>query len=321
MHKILAVAVGPSQSPAVQPNVIQNGELGKLRAIIQGMVQGLQTLGHTPGVSFDLDYAEAEPHLLPGLLRTSLKESKPDVIFTIASSARKAAQGVTKSIPIVFTVVSDPIEEKAVKSTACPGTNATGIRTMLRHTAANCLELFKAMVPSLKTVYTLHQPGFPPAVNAMPRLRQTAKRLRIAFLPQLVRTRPHIADRLKALSQAGPAGKPQVGLLVVPDDLVVSEGYNVIQMAHSEGIPTFFPVVEFVNATAHSALGAYGIPGRASGEAAAQYLHKILQGAHPAYLPVKRAGGFEWRINNSIVAKHLSITIPGHILQAADQVF
>ncbi len=321
MHKILAVAVGPGQEPPLRSNVIQHGHLGKLRGVLQGLVQGMQALGHTPGVSFDLDYAEADPHRLPGLLRAAIKESKPHVIFTVASSARRAAQAVTKSIPIVFTVVSDPIEERAVKSTACPGTNATGMRTMLRHTAANCLELFKMMVPSLKTVYALHQPGFAPAVNAMPRIRQTARRLRIAFRPQLVRRRAHVADRLQALSQAGPAGKPQVGLLLVPDDLVVSEGYNVIQMAHSEGIPTFFPVVEFVNATPQSALGAYGNPGPAVGEAAAQYVHKILQGAQPRHLPVKRAGGFEWRINNSIVAGHLNITIPSHVLQAADQVY
>ncbi len=320
MQKILVVAVGPGQSqrPAVQPNVIQNGQLNRLRPIIQGMVQGLQTLGHSPGASFDLHYAEAEPHLLRPLLRTAVQESKPDVIFTVASSALGAARGVTKAIPIVFTVVSDPIEERAVKSTACPGTNATGIRTMLRHTAADSLELFRVTVPSLKKVYALHQPGFPPAVNAMPRLRQTAKRLRIALLPQLVSRRSQIADRLKALSQAGPAGRPQVGLLVVPDDLVVSEGYNVIQLAHSDGIPTFFPTVEFVNATPHSALGAYGIPGLAAGEAAAHYVHKILGGADPRYLPVKRAGGFEWAVNRE-VAERLNITIPAHVLQAADR--
>lgn len=321
MHKILAVAVGPSQKPAVQPNVIQTGHLGNLRSIIQGMVQGLQALGYTPGISFEVDYAEAEPHLLPTLLRGALKESKPDVIYTVGTSARRAAQTVTKAVPIVFTVVSDPIEEKAVKSTGCPGTNATGVRTMLRHTAANCLELFKATVPSLKKVYALHQPGFPPVVNALPRLRQTARRLRVTFLPQLVSRRPQIADRLRALSQAGPPGKPQVGLLVVPDDLVVSEGYNVIQMAHSEGMPTFFPVVEFVTPTPQSALGAFGIPGLASGQAAAHHVYKVLQGASPAHLPVKRAGGFEWRINNTIVAQHLNITIPAHVLQAADQVF
>jgi putative ABC transport system substrate-binding protein len=323
MRKILAVAVGPGQGqrPAVQTNVIQKGQLNSLRPIIQWMVQGLQAFGESPGDAFDLDYAEAEPHQLRPLLRAAVKESKPDVIFTIASSARQAAQAVTRTIPIVFTVVSDPIEERAVKSTACPGTNATGMRTMLRHTAANCLELFRAMVPSLKKVYALHQPGFPPAVHAMPRLRQTAKRLRIAFLPQIVRRRGEIADRLKALSQAGTTGKPQVGLLVVPDDLVVSEGYNVIQLAHSDGIPTFFPVVELVNATPQSALGAYGIPGKDSGQAAAAYVHKVLQGVQPAHLPVKRGGGFEWRINNSLVAKNLNITIPAHALQAADQVF
>ncbi len=319
MQKILAVAVGPAQEPGVQTNVIQGGQLGNLRSIIRGTVQGLQALGHNPGISFDVDYAEAEPHRLLALLRATLKASRPDVIFTVASSARKAAQAATKSIPIVFTVVSDPIEERAVKSTSCPGTNATGVRTMLRHTAANCLELFKASVPSLTKVYALHQPGFPPAVNALPRLRQAARHLRITFTPQLVTRRPQIADRLKALSQAGPPGKPQVGILVVPDDLVVSEGYNVIQMAHSEGIPTFFPVVEYVNATPQSALGAFGIPGLESGKAAAAHVHKILGGADPRYLPVKRAGGFEWALS-SAVAEKLNITIPPHVLRAADRV-
>lgn len=319
MHKILAVAVGPGQKPPVLPNVIQSGQLGKLRAQIQGLVQGLAHLGHQPGVSFDVDYAEAEPSSLTARLRAAMKESKPDVIFTVASSARKAAQAVTRSIPIVFTVVSDPIEERAVKSTACPGTNATGMRTMLRHTAANCLELFKAMVPTLRRVYALHQPGFPPAVNAMPRLRQTAKRLGIQFLPQLVKRRADIANRLAALTQAGPAGKPHVGLLLLPDDLVVSEGYNVIHMAHSKGIPTFFPVVEFVNATPHSALGAYGVPGQVTGEAAAHHVHKILRGAHPRHLPVKRAGTFEWAVNTD-VARKLNIALPAHVLQAADRI-
>ncbi len=57
MHKVLAVAVGPGQKPPVLPNVIQNGQLGRLRAQIQGLVQGLAALGHQPGVSFDVDYA------------------------------------------------------------------------------------------------------------------------------------------------------------------------------------------------------------------------------------------------------------------------
>ena len=101
MHKILAVGVGPGQPPPLLSNVIQRGELGKLRGIIQGMGQGMQALGHSPGASFDLDYAEAEPHLLPGLLRTALKDSKPDVIFTFARAAPLARRGSAHRKPRV----------------------------------------------------------------------------------------------------------------------------------------------------------------------------------------------------------------------------
>ncbi len=153
----------------------------------------------------------------------------------------------------------------------------------------------------------------------MTNLRRAAKRAGVAFAPLVVQKRPHIADRLEGLSQAGPAGKPRVGLLVLPDGLVVSEGLNVIQQAHARGIPTFFPVVEFVSPSPVSALGGNGIPGQASGEAAAGYVHKILRGAQPRHLQVKRAGGFEWAVNKQIAEK-LNITIPAHVLQAADRV-
>ena len=320
MHKILAVAVGPGTTPPVLSNVIQNGHLGTLRVMIQELVKGLKNLGHRDGVDFDIDYVEGDPPNLKGLIRGAMKAAKPDLIFTVASSALQAARAATTSIPIVFAAVSDPIEQKAVKSSCGqPGTNATGIRTMLRHTAPDCLDLFKAMVPSLKQVYALHQPKFPSAVAAYKRLKQAGKRLGVAFAPMLVRTQADIAERLRGLSQAGPTGKPRVGILVPPDDLVVSGGQNLIQIAHSKGIPTFFPVVEFVNTTPHSALGAYGIPSQVSGEAVAYLVHKILKGANPRYLPVKRAGGFEWAVNKA-VAEKLNITIPAHILQAADRV-
>lgn len=326
--KILAVAVKWGQDPGQVSDVIRAGRLREVRPLVQELARGLETLGHRPGDAFDIDYLVAEPERLRGALRSALKAAAPDVIFPISTSAVRAAVGVTRSIPIVFPNISDPIEQGVVRTCGSPRGNVTGVRTTLRHTAPDGLELFKVTVPSLNHVCVLYQPGFHQAQLKRPKKRPPKPlesfklaageaKVRLQLLP--VRRREDIGEALATLSQAGPAGKPRVGVLLHPDELVVSEGLNIIQQAHSKGIPTFFPLVEFVTGEAHSALGAYGVPPQATGRAAAEYVHKVLAGARPGDLPVKRLGGFEWAVNTA-VARALNITIPDHVLKAADRI-
>jgi putative ABC transport system substrate-binding protein len=329
MHKILAVGVKWEQRSRPLANAIGSGRLGEARPLVQGLVQGLQALGHVPGTSFDLDVVEEEPQDLVRGVRAALAASKPDVIFAISNSALRAARAATHTIPIVFPNISDPWDHEEgkgrryIKSVAVPGTNVTGTRTMLRQTAPDCLGLFKATIPSLTRVVLLGRTAdFHPkeaAREMTAHLRRAAQdaRLRLEAVP--FRTRNEIADRLALLSQDGPAGRPRVGVLVLPDDLAISERMTIVQKAHSKGIPTFFPLVEFVNTEPHSALAAYGIPPHVSGRAAAEHVHKVLAGARPGDLPVKRLGGFEWAVNTA-VARALNITIPDHVLKAADRV-
>ncbi len=328
MRKILVVGVKWGQDPGHLSDVIRNGRLHEVRPLAQGLVRGLEALGHRPGEAFDMDYLVDEPPRLRAGIRDALKASKPDTIFPISSSAVRAAAAATAAIPIVFPNISDPIEQGVVRTCGAPRKNATGLRTALRHTAPDCLELFKATVPSLTQVCVLFQPGFhapqvkrlkKPVPKAMKTLELAAgeAKVRLRLLP--VRTRDDVAESLAPLSQAGPAGRPRVGVLVHPDELVVSEGLNIIQQAHSKGIPTFFPLVEFVHGEPHSALGAYGIPPDVTGAAAAGYVHKVFAGARPGDLPVKRLGGFEWAVNTA-VARALNISLPDRVLKAADRV-
>jgi putative ABC transport system substrate-binding protein len=153
----------------------------------------------------------------------------------------------------------------------------------------------------------------------MKALKYVAKRERITFTPVLVQSHKDIATKLSAISQTGPAGKPQVGVLVLPDDLVLSAWRYITEMAEERRLPTFFPITDWVRAGSPSALAGFGVPQHAGGEAAASYMYKVLKGVPAKHLPIKRGGGFEWAVNKT-VAQAIGITFPDSVIKAADSV-
>ena len=316
MHRILAVAV--AQEAAVARGVIGNRHSKEMRPYVAGLISGLQKLGLTPGTDFDIDYATGEPGKLKKVVKDAIDAYKPDAIFAMSTTAVKAAMSASKDIPIIFPSISDPVEDRVAKSCAVPGMNATGVRSMRRQSVHEGLELFKATVPSLRTIYGLHKPSYGPAIRAMKDIKDAAKRARIAFKPVTVRSHKDIAKALEKISQAGAAGSPQVGVMVLPDDLVLSAWRLVAETAQEKKIPAFFPVTDWVR-EGSSAFAGYGVPQHAGGEAAAAYMRKVLNGAAAKHLPIRRAGGFEWAVNRT-VAKALGITLPQHVLHAADRV-
>jgi putative ABC transport system substrate-binding protein len=206
-----------------------------------------------------------------------------------------------------------------VKSCAVPGKNATGVRAMRQQSADECLELFKATVPSLRTVFGLHKPRYGPAIRAMGGLKRAARRARVSFKSVEVRSQKEIADRLSAMSQTGAAGKPELGVLVLPDDLVLSATPQIIKLAEAKRLPTFFPATDWVRPDLPSALAGFGVPQAVCGEAAAPYMHKVLSGVPPRDLPVKRIGGFDWAVSKAAAAA-IGITLPASVIKAADRV-
>jgi putative ABC transport system substrate-binding protein len=321
MQRILAVAVGLGRDRAaeVSRDVIKAGRVQELRPYIAGLIDGLQKLGLKPGEDFEIDYATSEPPALRKTVKDSVGAMKPDAMFAMSTTALKAAMAVSKEIPIVFPSISDPVEDGVVKSTACPGKNATGVQAMRRQTADECLELFKATVPSLRTIVALHKPNYGPATRAMARLKQAAKRARVRFASLPVRSQREIEKKLGAITQKGPAGKPEVGTLILPDDLALSAWRIISELARERRLPTFFPVTDWVRAGSPSALAGFGVPQITCGQATAPYMHKVLKGIPPRDLPVKRIGGFEWAVNKAVAAA-IGITIPENVLKAADRV-
>jgi len=320
MYRILAVAVGQgadTNASAVARAVIGTKHGKEMRPYVAGLVSGLEKRGLKPGTDFEIDYATAEPKALKKLVQAAIAEHKPDAMFAMSTTAVKVAMSVSKDIPIVFPSISDPVEDGVAKSCSVPGLNATGIRSMRRQSAHEGLELFKMMVPSLKTIYGLHKPAYGPATRALTAVRKAAKKAKVAFKPVTVRSHKDIAKALDRIAQSGPAGSPQIGVMVMPDDLVLSAWRQIADAGQQKKLPTFYPVTDWVR-DGSNALAGFGVPQHAGGEQAAAYMRKVLDGVPAKLLPIRRAGGFEWAVNRS-VAKALGLTLPDIVVKAADR--
>ncbi len=321
MQHILAVAVGQGSHAGrtIVRDVIANRHTQEVRPYVAGLIDGLEKLGLRSGQDFEIDYATAEPAKLKALITSTIRERRPDAIFAMSTSALKAAMSVNKDIQIVFPSISDPTDDGVAKTCAAPGKNATGVRSMRRQSAHECIELFKATVPSLRKVYGFHKPAYGPATRALKSLKKSAQAAKVTFTPVAVKSHKDIAAKLDAIKQAGPDGKPQVGVLVLPDDLVLSAWRTITQSAHAKKIPTFFPITDWVKDGSPSALAGYGVPQHTGGEAAAAYMYKILKGVPARDLPIKRCGGFEWAVNKAVAAS-MGISIPDSVVKSADRV-
>jgi putative ABC transport system substrate-binding protein len=321
MYRILAVAVGQgadTNASAVARTVIGTKHSKEMRPYVAGLISGLEKLGLKPGTDFEIDYATGEPKTLKKLVQAAVAEHRPDAMFAMSTTAVKVAMSVTKDIPIVFPSISDPVEDGVAKSCSVPGMNATGIRSMRRQSAHEGLELFKTTVPSLKTIYALHKPAYGPATRALAAVKKAAKKAKVAFKSVKVNSHKDIGKALDKISQSGAAGSPQVGIMVMPDDLVLSAWRQIAETGQEKKIPTFYPVTDWVREGSYAFAG-YGVPQHTGGEATAAYMRKVLNGVPAKHLPIRRAGGAEWAVNRS-VAKALGLTLPEHVLKAACRV-
>lgn len=322
MKRILAIAVGMNpekDTSQVWQNIIGSSEHVPVRPYVTGLIDGLMSLGLSPGHDFQIDYATCEPKGFGQFVKSAVADTGPDAMFAMSTTAAKAAMAASKTVPIVFPSVSDPVEDGLVKSCASPGRNATGVQAMRRQTADECLELFKATVPSLRTIFGVHKPDYGPSVRAYSSVRKAAQRAGVTFKPLVVRSQQDIVDKLSSLSPETTNKGPQNGVLIMADDLALSAWPKIAAIGHDKKIPNFFPVTDWVKSAVPSALAGFGIPQLACGKAAAPYMQKVLDGVRPQDLPVKRAGGFEWAINNSL-AKQMGIAVPASALDGADRV-
>jgi putative tryptophan/tyrosine transport system substrate-binding protein len=279
-------------------------------------LQGLRDLGYVVGrtVVIEYRYAEGKRERLP-TLAAELVALKVDVIVVDGSTqAALTAMQATKTIPIVFTSVGDPVESGLVTSLARPGGNVTGLSSLGPELVGKRLELLKQAVPGVDRVAVLWLPGALGERTDKDMLTGAdvaarALGVRLQFVE--ARGADEFARAFSDMSSAR-AG----ALTVLPSNRFLREHRRLVDLAAENRLPAVYTSREFVDA---GGLMSYGANSADLHRRAATYVDKILKGAKPADLPVEQATKFELVINLK-TAKALDITLPQSVLGRADEV-
>jgi putative ABC transport system substrate-binding protein len=224
----------------------------------------------------------------------------------------KAAKEATATTPIVFTTVGDPVGASIVQSLARPEANVTGFSGQAAELKGKQLQLLKEIAPGQQVIGVLLNPDTPYTPLALRQLQAAADADGTRLEVLVARTPGDFSSaKMKTLVAAG-----ATSLFVFEDPLTIVIRDKVVEMATRLGLPTMAGQTDYVVA---GALISYGTDREHYYRRAADYVDKILKGAHPGDLPVEQPTKFELAINLK-TAKALGLTVPPAILAAADEV-
>jgi putative ABC transport system substrate-binding protein len=279
---------------------------------LESLRQGLRELGYVEGQTIAIEYrfADGRPERLPALA-AELVGLKVDVIVTAGPPAPQVAKQATRTIPIVFTVVGDPVAEGLVASIARPGGNITGLSSIASEVVGKQVELLKEVVPKVSRVAVLQNPNHPGHPIMLRQLEGAARALGVQ-LRVVQAGRPAEIDAAFVAMRSQRVG----GVLVLRDSFFNAQRTQIAALAAKSRLPAVYGFSEHAEA---GGLMTYGASVKVMYRRAATYVDKILKGAKRADLPVEQPTKFELVINLK-TAKALGLTIPPSLLQRADEV-
>jgi putative ABC transport system substrate-binding protein len=284
----------------------------RVQVFVHAFRQGLRDLGYIEGQNAVIEYRYAEGRFdrLPKLADELLR-SKVDVIFAQAAPAIRAAKQATKTIPIVFEMLADPVSAGFVASLARPGGNLTGIGGLAPELSGKRLELLKEILPRLTLVAVLANPANP-QFGHMLRDTETAAsalnlRLQVLEIKDAAKLDEALSSVIKARAEA---------FSVIPDPMLSGELKKLVSFANRNRLPAVYGIS---GAVENGALMAYAASQTEMFRRAAYYVDRILKGSRPADLPVEQPSKFEFLINLS-AAQQIGLTIPPNVLARADRV-
>ena len=234
---------------------------------------------------------------------------KVEVIVTVGSAV-PIVKDATAEIPIVFAVAIDPVGSGLVESIAKPGGNVTGLSIQANELAGKRLEVLRELVPLLRRLGIMFNVGNAQPVLEMGETQGAARLLRLEVVPVIIRKSEDIYPAFQALKGRADA------LYVAVDQLVVANRTAILAKALEARLPTAFSTADFARA---GALMSYGPSYVERFKGAADYVDRILRGAHPADMPVDQPTRFELLLN-ARTADALGLAIPPSLLARADEV-
>jgi len=275
--------------------------------------QGLRDLGYVEGKNIIIEYRfPGEREQIPKLA-AELVRLKVDIIVAPGTPVAQAAKAATRTIPIVFAGVADPVGTGLVASLAQPGGNVTGSTPISAELSAKRLELLKETVPRVSRIAVLSTPDYPLPVKTETLKEMEAAARALGVQLQLL----EVQGSNDFDSAFGAMSRERAGAFtVLPIPMFLAERRRIVDLATKGRLPAIFHWKEYVEA---GGLMSYGADGVALYRRAATYVDKILKGAKPADLPVEQPTKFELVINLK-AAKQIGVTIPPNVLARADKV-
>ena len=275
--------------------------------------QGLSELGWTEGRNLQMEVRWADSVDRMRMFAKELVELRPDVILSFGTPVTAALQRETRTIPIVFAIVSDPVGEGFVESLSHPGGNITGFHNSEASIGGKWLELLQQIAPGLKRAAMIFNPDTAPGHGKyyMPDFETAARSSQVTPIPAAVHS---IADLEAVITDLG--REPGGGFVATADFFLLNHRAQMIAAAAQNHVPAVYPWRE---AAAAGGLLSYGPDLEDIVRRAAPYVDRILHGAKPAELPVQLPTKFEMTVNVK-TAKALGLTVPTSILLGADEV-
>jgi putative tryptophan/tyrosine transport system substrate-binding protein len=285
-------------------------QLGVLET--RALVEGLRELGWADGRNITID------HRFSGYGRERIRMRaqelvalKPDVIVSVGGQRLGALLAETKTTPIVFTVVSDPVGSGFVTNLAHPGGNATGFSSSEAPVAGKWLELLKEIAPQITRVLVLALADAPAQLVQRDAAAAAAPALGLTLATALVR---EVTDYEREI--AAFAGAPGAGLVVLPNAIAGANRERIYALVAQYRLPTVYSYPIYAQS---GGLISYGSDPIAQFHGAAGYIDRILRGEKPGDLPVQQPSRFLLVINLK-TAKALGLTVPQSLLDRADEV-
>lgn len=277
---------------------------------VEGLKEGMRELGFVDGrdVAYEIRFTRGEPGATDAAA-ADFADAGVDLIFTSNENATLAAKKATRTIPVVFTLVGDPLALGVVKTLAYPGGNLTGVSSQTPALAPKRLEFLKTVAPQLRRVWFVYDASDVTDAAAFSTLRAAAPQLGLELVGRPVKAAAELSG---VLAQITP---PEDGVLAPTSDALGIPA-AIIETARASDVPSVFPAALWVG---HGALISYGSNPRAEGVQAARLVARILRGTRPQDLPVEGADHIELAVDLD-VARELGLSVPPKVLFRANLV-
>ena len=302
-------AAGPS-ARTKRLGILEPG--GPPEPLVEALLQKLQDLGYVEGTNINFEYRWALGKLdrLEDLAK-ELVGSNVDLITVLSTPAALAALNATRTIPIIFTGVGDPVGAGVVPNLARPGGNITGISLLATELSSKRLEVLREIVPNMSRVAMLWNDTNPSMVLRAHEAQTAATKFGVVIQSVGV----HIPMDLDAAFVAIESGHVDA-LLTLVDPFTREHRKRIVDFAAQRRLPAIYESREFVDS---GGLISYGPSLLNMHRRAAEYIDKVFKGEKPADLPVEQPTKFELLIDMK-TARALGVAIPQAILLRADEV-